>query len=129
VININPNKTQKYTKSNIDRLFKKLGHNTNVKDIFESDNQKQVVKTSNEIEKDFHKMKLVHVKNWLFIEMLGYYEAGYSCFVLIHGYKHGDVIRSYLRSKFQEEFENKFQKMKLDVIHREKGVTEIRIRN
>jgi hypothetical protein len=129
VININPNKKKKYTKSNIDRLFEKLGHNTDVKDIFETDSQKQVIKTSNEIEKDFHQMKLVQVKNWLLIEMLGYCEAGYTCFVLIHGYKHGDVIRSYLRRKFQKEFEDKFQKMKLEVIPRERGVTEIRIRN
>jgi hypothetical protein len=125
---IKSNKKQKYTKSNIDKLFEKLGHKTDVKDIFETDSQKQVIKESNEIEKDFHKMKFAQVKNWLFIEMMGYCEVGYTCFVLIHGYTTGDVIRRYLRKEFQKEFENKYQSMKLEVIHREKGVTEIRIK-
>ncbi|MHA2338378.1 MAG: hypothetical protein ACXACX_13815 [Candidatus Hodarchaeales archaeon] len=78
---MNP-KRKKFTKGNIGHLFEKLGHKTDTKDIYETNTQQQSIKTQNEITKDFHKAKLFQVKNWLFGEMLGYVESGYSDFLL-----------------------------------------------
>ena len=125
---MNP-KRKKFTKGNIGHLFEKLGHKTDTKDIYESSTQQQSINTQNEITKDFHNAKLFQVKNWLFSEMLGYVESGYSDFVIIHGHNRGVVIRTYLRNDFQREFGKKFTNLKIEIVAKEKGVTEIRLKS
>lgn len=76
---------------------------------------------------DCHGMKLWEVKQWLFGDMVGYCQVGYSDFQIIHGYKSGTVIRTYIRNRFQNEFKKQFQQLTVSIQAKEKGITIITI--
>lgn len=81
--------------------------------------------SSNEKQLDCHEMSLWEVKQWLFGDMVGYSKVGFSEFQIIHGFNHGTVIRTYIRTHFHREFIQKFRQVTISIQPKDKGTTII----
>lgn len=80
---------------------------------------------SNEKQLNCHGMSLWEVKQWLFGDMVGYSKVGFSEFEIIHGFNHGTIIRSYIRTHFQHEFIQRFRHVTILIQPKDKGTTTI----
>ncbi|OLS17017.1 MAG: hypothetical protein HeimC3_49910 [Candidatus Heimdallarchaeota archaeon LC_3] len=99
---ISKKKRIKISITNIHKLYKIIGFHVEREktNVYKNSNQKF---SNKEIRKDFHRMKLYQVKDWLFTDMVDYFEASFNEFFIIHGYNHGTVIRDYIRNDCNEK--------------------------
>ena len=118
------NKKYSLTDLDINSLLTKLNYSVNEKYLVPS----LPVSYNNmntEWKQDFHGMNLYEVKTWLFCELLEYYNAGFTNFVLIHGYNRGTVIRYYLRNEFPVIFTKTYPQLKFELYPEEQGMTRL----
>ena len=72
---------------------------------------------------DFHGKSLQQVKNWFKKDLILYNRQGYTKIICIHGYRHGTVIRDYIRGNLISEFIEIIPKMKLAFLNKSDGTT------
>lgn len=77
---------------------------------------------------DLHGKNLLFVQTELPDQIMDLYYSGFRIIRLIHGYNHGQVLRTYVRNRLRLDIKQLYPKHRFNITAEKKGTTLIKLR-